>query len=188
MIMDRVTTMSIPTNTISKFNQCRLQKQLYFITDLLDSKQKGLHPSIFLPNYSRQNMEKFPAIEIPKSYWRIWENIVRTVQASVRVSGFYSGPVIRMSQVMWFQHESRTNLLSRIDKNRFLCFKLTSHSRIKYCYDTEISHELTLYDYVGYRRVQVQDNGDVLTTDGYDNQKTDTSMFAQKQYQPFDSI
>ena len=83
MLMDKVMEISLPIHTIKKFNMCRLQKQLYFITDVLDSRQQGLHPTIMSPDYIHQNNEKFPHIQVPKSYWKVWDNIIRSIHASI---------------------------------------------------------------------------------------------------------
>lgn len=105
MLMDKVMEISLPEKTIQKFNMCRLQKQLYFITDILDSRQKGFHPTLMSPDYVRHDREKFPSVQVPKPYWKIWDNILRSIYASIRVSGFHTGVLFRKDQAMWLQKE-----------------------------------------------------------------------------------
>ena len=64
-LMDMVMSINTPDSTITKFNLCRLQKQMYFFTDTLDSKNINLHSLIAHPNYHQINKEKFPMIEVP---------------------------------------------------------------------------------------------------------------------------
>ena len=46
MIMDRVMDILLPQSIILKFNLCRLYNRVYFVTDMLDSKHKRMHPRI----------------------------------------------------------------------------------------------------------------------------------------------
>ena len=170
MIIDKVLAMDLPDTTIAKFNQCRLQKQINFITDILDSKHKGLHPKILEPGYTRHNHEKFPVIQVPHRYWKLWDNIICTNHASVRVSGFHAGPMIHKAEAIWLQHENRTKLLYNIGSNKYKCFKLISYSRLQYIYDSTVYHAISLSDLIGYHGVQVAEEADILTTDGYDLQ------------------
>ena len=100
MLMDKVMEISLPTKTLQQFNLYRLQKRSYFLTDILDSKQKGLHPMILHQDYQRETFEKFPHIILPKKYWKEWEQIIKTLHCSSRVSGFHAGLATQKQSIM----------------------------------------------------------------------------------------
>ena len=168
MIMDKVMEIQLPQVTVKKINQCRLQKQIYFISDILDSRQKSLHPSIMDPTYKRLNKEKFPVVEIPKSYWKIWSNVLRSIHASLRVSSFNLGKTVHKDYATWLQKDDRSYLILRMDKNSYRFFKLKERSRTKFIYDRDYSHDTTIYGFTGLRVVQVQVTPSTFITDGFE--------------------
>lgn len=68
--------MDLPDHIVKKFKLCRLFKQIHFVTDLLDSKQVRLIDNILRPTSTFNKIEKFPNIEVPKSYWQHWNAII----------------------------------------------------------------------------------------------------------------
>ena len=73
IIMDRVLEMNIPNSTIKTINTCRLYKKRYHISDLLDSCHRHLHADILNPYIRQTHSDKFPTIEVPRSFWTKWE-------------------------------------------------------------------------------------------------------------------
>ena len=127
--MDMVMSINIPNSTIANFNLCRLQKQMHFFTDTSDSKNINLHSLLAHPDYHRSNNEKFPMIQVPNSYWKIWSNILRTLQASVRVSGYYPGRCVSKKRVIWLQKYDRSQLMQKIEEGKYRVYFLQSTSR-----------------------------------------------------------
>ena len=107
---------------------------------------------------------------MPHRYWKIWDNIIRTIHASIRVSGFYAGPIVKKTKAMWLQHENRTKLIFKLESNTYRCFKLISHSRLEYVCDNTTFHDIVLFDLIGCHGVQVAEEDNTITTDGYDLQ------------------
>ena len=176
LIMDKVPKTQLDEVTIQKFNMCRLFKQIYFISDILDSKQQKLHPMILDPKYRKSNTEKIPTIELPSSYWKIWTSVIKTLHASTRVSGFYVGAVARKNRTMWLQRLDRLYLLHRIEKKCFKVYKLSASQRNKYTYDKENYHESTFIDLGNFYNVAVRDLTLTCETDGFDEALLPTQL------------
>ena len=168
MLMDKVMEISLPSKTLQQFNLCRLHKRTYFLTDILDSKQKGLHPMIIHPDYQKDTFEKFPNIKLPKRYWKEWEHIIKTIHASSRVSGFHAGLATHSNCIMWLQSKDRNKLLHQIKPNTYRVYKLLEASRNKYVYTKALYHETDIYDTIGYFKVSVNNKARTIETDGYD--------------------
>ena len=166
--MDKVMEISLPTKTLQQFNLCRLHKRTYFLTDIMDSKQKGLHPMIIHPDYQKDTFEKFPNIELPKRYWKEWEQIIKTIHASSRVSGFHAGLATHSNCIMWLQSKDRNKLLHQIKPKTYRVYKLLEASRNKYVYTKALYHETDIYDTIGYFKVSVNNKDRTIETDGYD--------------------
>ena len=161
-------SINIPNSTITKFNLCRLQKQMYFFTDTLDSKNINLHSLIAHPDYHRSNNEKFPMIQVPNSYWKIWSNILRTLQASVRVSGYYPGRCVGKKRVIWLQKYNRSQLMQKIEEGKYQAYFLQSTSRKLWKYHKHTFHETIYESMEDFHYVKIKDESTLLSTDGFD--------------------
>ena len=122
MLVDKVMENSLPTKTLQQFNLCRLQKRSYFLKDILDSKQKGLHPLILHPDYQLFLFEKFPHTILPKKYWKEWEQIIKTIHCSSRVSGFHAGLATQKQSNMWLQRRDRKILLHKTQPKKYIVY------------------------------------------------------------------
>ena len=70
-LIEKIIEMNIPVTTQKKLNLCRLHKEYYFVTDLLDSQNRYLHQDVFSPTHKRPNLGKFPTVQVPAPYWRV---------------------------------------------------------------------------------------------------------------------
>ena len=141
---------------------------MYFITDVLDSKHKYIHNDIAHPTYQRPNNEKFPHIEVPKAYWKVWSDIIKTLHSSLRVSGFYPGRCIQKHKVLWLQKNDRTQLLQRISPYVYRVYALKSSTRRIWKYHRYIFHETMFESLADFQHVTVQTQENIILTDGFD--------------------
>lgn len=130
-ILDRVCELDLPIQTTQKFNLCRLFKEVHFLTEIYDSRQKHMHPEILRPAKRPFKYMKWPCITVPKSYWRVWEAVLKTLYMSASVSGFFPGQMIRMHLFRFLQSADRKHLLSKIGRNQYHVFMLDAFSRNK---------------------------------------------------------
>ena len=128
-IMDRVLEIDIDPGTAKCINLCRLHKQMYHVSDLLHSQQRHLHADIFNPHKQRQNLEKFPVISVPKSYWKVWERVVKTIYQSTNLSSQISGPKIRKEHCIWLQHDDHSHIIRNCGNHEYVKYNLLQHTR-----------------------------------------------------------
>ena len=171
-IMDKILEMNIPAESISKFNLCRLFKEVHFLTDIMDSRFKKLHPAVFNRSKIPSKDMKWPCIAVPTPYWKIWDVIIQTIYMSVSVSGFFPGHIIRKHLCRFLQSGDRKHLLSKIGEKRYHVYTLTSYQRRKYVYSRKDIHFTTRFSLVGFYGVQVTVTHDYITTEGYWNEKS----------------
>ena len=93
-IIEKIMEMNIPTTTQKQLNLCRLHKEYYYVTDLFDSQNKYLHQDVFSPEYKRTNNQKFPTVQVPAQYWRVWETAIQTIYRSIRISRHMIGTMM----------------------------------------------------------------------------------------------
>ena len=165
--MDRVCELDLPTQTIQKFNLCRLFKETHFITEIYDSRHKNMHQEILRPTKCPFKDMKWPCVQVPKPCWKVWEAILKTLHMSASVSGFFPGQMIRKHLFRFLQSSDRKHLLSKIGSNQYHVYILNAFSRNKYIYSRQQIHYTVRYSLVGFKGVQVQIFGDVIVTDGY---------------------
>ena len=93
-IIEKIMEMNIPTTTQKQLNLCRLHKEYYYVTDLFDSQNKYLHQDVFSPEHKRTNNQKFPTVQVPAQYWRVWETAIQTIYRSIRISRHMIGTMM----------------------------------------------------------------------------------------------
>ena len=109
---------------------------------------------------------KWPCVQVPKTYWKVWEAILKTSYMSASVSGFFPDQMIRKHLFWFLQSTDRKHLLSKIGRNQYHVYILDAFSRNKYIYSRQQIHSTVRCSLVGFRGVQVQIFDDVIVTDG----------------------
>lgn len=142
-------------------------KQVHFYTDLLDSKQIHLPQNITSPTSTFNKLEKFPIIEVPKSYWKHWSAIIKTLYSSTKVSGFYVEKIINKHMMRFLQSNDREFLLFRTKRNQYYVFKLVEYARNKYFYSIDYLSATIRYEFCGFQGVQAQVYDQTIVTDGF---------------------
>ena len=165
---------NVSQSAISKFNLCCLYKRVYFITDMLDSKHKSLHPRILQPSYQKESLEKFPHIELPQQYWKEWKNIITTIFASIRVSGFHAGVPMRKHHAMWLQHTDRKQIIFKSKDHTYQVYFLTSSVRNKFRNSRRQFHETLFSDLNDFHSVSVNVTENYIETDGFQDKNSTT--------------
>ena len=168
-LMDKVLEINVPSSTISQFNLCRLFKEIHFVTDILDSQQRKLHPEIFRPAKRPFKHMKWSVIQVPNNFWRTWEAIIKTIHMSMKVSGFYPGKSIRKELFRFLQSTDRKHLLHKIGDKSYHVYTLQEFGRNKYIYSRENIYLTVRYSLVGFRGVPVQVFHDIIVMDGFSN-------------------
>ena len=70
--MDKVCELDLPEQTIQTFNLCQLFKEIHLLNEIYDSRHTNLHLEILrLPKRPFKDM-KWPCIQVPNSYWKVW--------------------------------------------------------------------------------------------------------------------
>ena len=95
-LMDKVCAMDLPERTMSQFNLCRLFKEVHVITEIYDSQFKKIHPEILRHTKRPFKDMKWPCIQVPIHFWKIWDSIIKTIHMSMNVSAFYPGKQTRL--------------------------------------------------------------------------------------------
>ena len=165
-IMDKVLEIKLPESTVKKINLCRLHKEYYHLSHILDSKQRLLHRDVFIPSAKRANREKFPSVSVPKSYWNIWENVIKTIYQSVRVSGMHFGMVRNKESSMWMQHKDQSHIIRNCGDNKFIKYKSIHATRNTHTYTRQGWYFTTLSEFSPYNVVQIYEKDGLLFTDG----------------------
>ena len=173
--MIRVMEMDIPMSWQKLINLCRLHKEYYFVTDIFDSKYKYLHPDMFHLDKKRPNLEKFPKVIVPKQTWKIWNNVIKTLYQSVRVSGFYPGHAQSNTYGIWLQHRSYDHILRNCGNVIFIKYKIKSRKRKAFCYDRSKWQNINKTALDDYNIVNAYEKEGLIFTDGYRNEKFETT-------------
>ena len=158
---------------------CRLKTNTYFLSDILNSDFTKLHPDALNPNFIRKSHEKFPVIAVPKTWWKHWREILKTIESSIKIERHNLGGLRPNHEANFLQSKDRQYLLKRMGKNKFYRYKLQSVTRSKYVYIRPCLSELTLTDTSYYKPVSIQESQTTYTTDGYTSK--------QKVYKPYQS-
>lgn len=132
-IMERVMEMDTSTHAQCQINLCRLHKEYYFITDILGSKHRYLHPDVLHPHKKRPNLEKFPTVQVPHHYWKRWDTVIKIIYQSIRVSGFYPGSIVNKQNCTRLQHSNRSNIIRHSGNDIYIIYPLQSQGRKHYC-------------------------------------------------------
>ena len=114
-------------------------------------------------------LEKFPVIQVPRSYWKKWEAVMKTIYQSLRVSGFYPGSTVHKSQCIWLQHSDRSHIIRKCDNNVYIIYTLKTQSRKHCCYNRVDWRHTAIANLNPYHFIHVYERDNLIFTDGYNN-------------------
>lgn len=134
--MNIVHDVDIPNDKIKIFNLCRLYKQETFLSETFDHTQSVWAPDLFLPGIKMPTNERFPIIEVPKSYWSIWNTILKTIRSSQQILINNIGKYIRIADSPWIITRDRIHLYPKQSKF-YVGYKLEKIEKNVYYYITK---------------------------------------------------
>ena len=131
--MNIVHDIDIPNEKIKIFNLCRLYKQVTFLSETFDHTQSVWAPDLFHPDIKMHTNERFPTIEIPKRYWSIWSNILKSIRSSQQILINNIGKYIRIADSPWIITRDRIHLYHKQTKF-YVGYKLEKIEKNEYHY------------------------------------------------------
>ena len=166
-LMEKIISIDIPINTQKQLNLCRLHKEYYYVTDIMDSQNQYLHPDAYSPTAKRPNMEKFPVVTVPAPYWRKWENVVKTIHASLRVSRFTLKANVDKNAGVWLQHRDKSHIIRNCGEHKFVKYKHVRSTRTVQEYTRKHWHFTSIYALDHYHIIKVYERNGNIYTDGF---------------------
>ena len=133
-LMKIVHEIDTPNDKIKIFNLCRLYKRVTFLSETLDHTQSTWAPELFHPTIQMPTGERFPIIEIPKRYWPIWNNILKTICSSQQILINTIGKYICIADSPWIITRDRIHFYQKLEKF-YVGYKLDSINKNVYYYN-----------------------------------------------------
>ena len=164
--------MNILVTTQKKFNLCRLHKEYYFVTDLLDSQNRYLHQDVFSPTHKRPNLGKFRTVQVPAPCWRVQETAIKPIYQSMRVSRHMIRPPVNKKMAIWLQHVDESHILRNCGNNLFIKCPLVKSTRTICKYTRRTWNALSIEALECYRVVKLFERNGIIYTDGYGRRNT----------------
>lgn len=81
-LMNVVHDLQLSPDKIRIFNMCRLHKKVTFISEILDHELHDLDSFVLHPEIQFETEEHFPKMTIPRTYWKIWSSLVKSIHHS----------------------------------------------------------------------------------------------------------
>ena len=83
-LMRVIHDMALSKDQIHKLNLCRLYKKITFLSEILHHDGYSFHPDLWKPDMPIQAnvTERFPIIEIPHSYWKLWRTVLQAARSA----------------------------------------------------------------------------------------------------------
>ena len=136
-IMHIVHDLQLSPDKIRIFNMCRLHKKVTFISELLNHELHELDHFVFNPDIQHATEERFPKMQIPKPFWAIWNNLVKTIHHSQTIPIQRIGPIMSKQSCQWLSTKDHIYVYAKRGQH-YVGYRLQKVEKNKYFYDDKI--------------------------------------------------